>query len=59
MNVHKKSTQSFQYGDYFTFIAKAIGIIKDGVATKIESSDKCVTVYKVKDIIRIDWKNNY
>ena len=34
-------------------------IIKDGVATKIESSDKCVTVYKVKDIIRIDWKNNY
>lgn len=38
------------------FIKKAIEIIESGTVNRLDSSDKSVSVYKVKDIIRVDIK---
>ena len=39
------------------FIKKAIEIIESGIVNRLESPDKSVSVYKIKDIIRIDIKH--
>lgn len=39
------------------WINKAIDAIKEGLTNRVESPDKSVVVYRVKNIIRIDIKH--
>lgn len=41
---------------YKNWISKAIDAISSGLTNKVESPDKLIVVYRVKDNIRIDIK---
>lgn len=40
-----------------TWVTEAIELIRKGLTNKIESPDKNIVVYRVKNVIRIDIKN--
>ena len=39
------------------FIKDAIAIITAGITNRVDSKDKSISVYRVKNIIRVDIKN--
>lgn len=40
-----------------TWINEAIELIKKGLTNKLESPDRNIVVYRVKNVIRVDIKN--
>lgn len=40
-----------------TWVNEAVELIKKGLTNKIESPDRNIVVYRVKNVIRVDIKN--